>query len=350
MTQKRLLSVFWIFCFLILPGVFFPPGKAFYAFSQEAAVRKTTAPIYPVRQLAPHVFQSKNPWLNDVETTYVRNIYEILKVNPDYDWAKAVTFRGSVWYLEIEFKPMRTITLDLPGPDGRLQRQIIWYLIYKVRNPAMVYQPVAQPHNAEIVQHMRLMKALGNHPLPAERQFYEIKRNDKQSLQFIPNFELVTLNAKRWDSATGKEMPAQLRYMDRYMPLAVQAINRKEDPGRKLHDCVTMTLREIAPQEEVWGVALWSGVNPSTDMFSIYVSGLTNAYQWNENEAKYTSPDAVAAGRSFKYKTLKLNFWCPGDETALGQRSEVFRSGIPGVDDGAAYKWIYRSSGTKGDE
>ena len=53
------------------------------------------------------------------------------------------------------------------------------------------------------------------------------------------------------------------------------------------------------------------------------------------------------AGRSFVRKTLQLNFWRPGDELLQDERE--IRYGVPvgkadlyGVDDGVAYRWVYR--------
>ncbi|MDO4550398.1 MAG: hypothetical protein Q4C96_04005 [Planctomycetia bacterium] len=503
MKQNRIFPVYGII--FILSGFFSLYGGVSRSEAQQtpaprtssSAGRQKTRPVFPPRQLAPHVMRAKNPFLDFSETNFVHDIYEITVKKPEYTWAKNISYRGDIWYFDIEFKPMRSITLDIPDSDGRLKRHIIWYLIYKVRNPGMVYRPVAQTHSAPTITLMRHMKSLGSHPVPVERQYYEVTRNPEQSLRFIPNFELVTWDStqyepekrsekledllprlkvriaelkkvsgpqnEKWlstlqklDTAITRQMsqvgelrelnrvrgekkkvseqwkalkewqtqekdklraeikrleaqekklqeildeklrnmdifrrleawgsldqqmqleelghsgqlkelertleanaaksgmkPMQFNYLDRYIPLAVTAINRKEDPGRKIYDSIQMMYKEIKPGEEVWGVALWSGVNSSTDKFSVYVSGLTNAYEWNEDPAAYKNSDTPAAGATYRYKTLKLNYWCPGDETPSGQRTEVFRMGIPGMDGGSDYRWIYRAPKAKGDE
>lgn len=317
-------------------------------FSQAPATTASAPrprPTYPLRNLAPHVFRPINPHLEDLSTSFVHDINPI-KVqhgdDPNYAWATDVTFRPDIWYLSLELKPMRTIVVDLPGPDGRLRSQTVWYLIYKVRNPGMVYQQVQTSPSAQMVQVARTLAAVGKHPLPPDQRFYQIKPNAKVPIRFVPNFELVTLDATRLDPATGKLVPATMRYMDRFMPLAAQAIRTREDPGRDILNCAQMALRTIQPGEEIWGVALWCGVNPTTDKFSIYVSGLTNAMQWEEDLSKYSPGGRVGEGRQLKFKTLKLNYWKPGDETATGQRSEIFRMGAPGVDGGLDYLWLFR--------
>ncbi len=302
-------------------------------------------PRIPARNLAPHVFRPINPALDDLQTDFVRDINEIVAQHGDdvnYSWAKEVSFRPSIWYLSLELKPMRTIEVELPGPDGRLRRQIVWYLIYKVRNPGMVYEQVQSPQSAEALKIAKTLASVGQLPIPPERQFYDIKPNAKTTIRFVPNFELTTLDSTKFDPKTGKTVPAPMRYADRFMPLAAKAVRMREDPGREILDSVQMTLRPIQPGEEVWGMALWSGVNPTTDKFSVYISGLTNAMQWEEDLSKYTPNGRVAEGRTLKFKTLKLNYWKPGDETATGQRSEVFRMGIPDVDGGLDYLWLFR--------
>jgi hypothetical protein len=94
------------------------------------------------------------------------------------------------------------------------------------------------------------------------------------------------------------------------------------------------------------------------------VSGLTNAYRWEDPPGAYERALAaskraaavksgtgdqdvpffvpqdvnpVGAGRKFTRKTLKLNFWRPGDE--YYEHEKEFRLGIPGEVD---YEWVYR--------
>ena len=98
----------------------------------------------------------------------------------------------------------------------------------------------------------------------------------------------------------------------------------------------------------VWGVATWEDIDPNIDFFSIYVGGLTNAYQWTDPRGRLQAGRPPGTGRQFAHKTLQLNFWRPGDE------SEPERAGNPlrrrpragptstTSSEGVAYRWVYR--------
>ena len=108
-------------------------------------------------------------------------------------------------------------------------------------------------------------------------------------------------------------------YLDRVLPLAMKAIQKREDPNRKLLDTVQMSEQPIPlstadDDHSVWGVATWEFVDPRIDFFKIYVKGLTNAYRFADQAGAYKIGDTPGTGRVFAQKTLKLNFWRPGDD------------------------------------
>ena len=37
---------------------------------------------------------------------------------------------------------MRMIWVDIPQPDGFMQRKLIWYMVYSVTNPGKIMHPV----------------------------------------------------------------------------------------------------------------------------------------------------------------------------------------------------------------
>ena len=61
--------------------------------------------------------------------------------------------------------------------------------------------------------------------------------------------------------------------------------------------------------------------------FSVYVSGLTNAYRWGDAAGEYKPSDPILTGRTLYRKTLKLNFWRPADE--YFEHEEEIRYGCP---------------------
>jgi len=270
-------------------------------FGQGAGPEQADPPASqgPYRQLAPGVMKSVDPQPEVAESFSRHDVVELLAVDPGLDWAKDVPFRRDIWFLEFKFKPVRMLWIDVPQASGRMQRKLIWYLVYSVTNPG---------------------KAM--HPAEDADGTYTVVAVDKP-IRFIPEFLLES-------HEYGKVYP------DRVIPVAIGPISLREDPRRTFHNSVEMT-REIAVGETVWGVATWESVDPRIDRFSIYVAGLTNAYRWRDEPGAYQTGDPIGKGRRLARKTLKLNFWRPGDE--YYQDEKEIRYGIPGEVD---YEWVYR--------
>jgi hypothetical protein len=215
------------------------------------------------------------------------------------------------------------IEVDVPQSSGLLQRKQIWYMVYRVTNTGARLKPVEV--EGGVIQ-----------AAPAEGQ----------PVKFYPHFVLESHDRDLEGERVYKA------YLDRIVPVAISAIQRREDPNRELFTTVEMAGREVpvstGPVERsLWGVAMWEDVDPNIDFFSIYVSGLSNAAKW------WDPPDAVTEGqpplsgtRSFR-KTLQINFWRPGDD--VDPHEEELRFGVPldmadvyGSEEGVAYQWVYR--------
>ena len=224
------------------------------------------------RKLAPGVMIHVDPRREAEETFSRHDVVELLAVDPvfaertwskDKSPAKDTTFRRDVWALDFDFKPVRFIHVDEPQPEGRMERKLIWYLVYSIRNPQ-------------------------DKPVP-----------------FMPRFVLESRNTKKF-------------YPDRLIPVALPGIRRREDPSRPLRNAIEMSNQMIPPtppgrSATVWGVATWEDIDPTTDYFSIYVQGLTNAYQWVDPPGGFKPGDPPTTGRQLYPKTLLLNFWRPSD-------------------------------------
>lgn len=240
--------------------------------------------------------------------------------------AQRTTFRRPVWQLEFAFKPVRLLTVPILQGDGTAKARHIWYLLYRLRNTGGQLTPVAEKdefgHDRFVLQ-------------PTERE-----------LRFFPVFVLKS-------HEFGKA------YADRVMPEVLDKIHSIEirDPRVTLYDSISITQVPIEPStetlnREVWGVATWDNVDRRTDFFSVCVQGLTNAYRWEDADV---ADEGVAAGRRFFFKTLKLNFYRPGD--SVHQHENEFRFGLPLTKDGkqnadllklyqldepADYTWVYQ--------
>lgn len=286
-------------------------------------------------EFAPGVLTTIPPQIDPADTVAVHDMVEI-RAQEDLKWApqlmsdsrtlfdKASGFevRRDVWCLEFSFKPLRMLAVDLPQPSGRMQRKLVWYLVYRVRNTGAGLAP---------------------------------KRNDdgtyttvEQSMgpqRFIPQFMLANFDRDR----TGK--PVRKSYMDRVMPTAVQAITRREMPRGKLLNSVEISEKLLEPEsgrgiDGLWGVATWEDVDPEMDFFAIFVTGLTNAYKWDD-AADFQLGAAPGTGRKFARKSLQLNFWRPGDsykenETEIRFGSAPSMAGVYNSPEGIAYQWVYR--------
>ena len=100
-----------------------------------------------------------------------------------------------------------------------------------------------------------------------------------------------------------------------------------------------------AAADGVWGVFTWSDVDPSIDFISIFVEGLTNAFQQTDE----------AGEKKMLKKALQLNFYRPGD--TVRQIEDRIRFGVPaftdpdeqayvlkqyGLEKRLDYQWVYR--------
>jgi hypothetical protein len=273
----------------------------------------------PYRPLAPGVMQTVDPMRALDETVSRHDVVELLAIDPKYPRAKNIAFRHDVWVLDFQFKPMRMISVDLPQPSGRMQRKLVWYMIYSVTNTGKIMHPVADVDLS--------------YDTFDKRQLYEVKMEERP-IRFAPEFLLEGHQRLHGDAGFTKVYP------DRVIPVAMAAIRTREDPNRRLLNSAEMC-REIAVGETLWGAATWEDIDPRIVRFSIYVIGLTNAYKWKDEKVggRYThqAGDPIGTGRKLYRKVLKLNFWRPGDQ--YFEHEEEIRYGIP---DGVDYEWVYR--------
>ena len=282
------------------------------------------------RRLAPGVMTTIAPDRQEIETYSTHDLVEIrsrtdLRWDPPphylstsrtlYEMASATDFRHRVWGLEFSFKPLRMIHVDIPQPSGKMQRKLVWYMVYRVKNTHTHLEPVQK-----------------------EDGTYTTRKVEEQ-VRFIP---LLVLESHEFKKA----------YLDRLLPSAIGPIQEREDPNRRLLSSVEMAEAPIPLSTDqidrsVWGVATWVDVDPRIDFLSIYVQGLTNAHRWIDPPGVYQVGDPPGKGRQFTRKTLQLNFWRPGD--TLMEHEEEIRFGTPkdkaavyGVDEGVDYTWVYR--------
>ncbi|MCA9084463.1 MAG: hypothetical protein KDA81_10430, partial [Planctomycetaceae bacterium] len=266
------------------------------------------------RKLAPGVVTEIPPKLEEEETfSGPREMVGLLKRAPNLGWdpkllaesetlqamASSVVFRHAVWGLEFGFKPMRIIDVDRRLPDGTTRNERVYYLVYYVKNNGRHLNPAPEADEQ------------GNEtytPQPVDH-----------TVRFFPSFVLMSHDLDR-------------AYLDEIIPEAMTAIRRREDPNRTFYNSVSISTVALPVSNEyednsVWGIATWTGVDPRSDFFSVFVQGLTNAYRWQDPPEALSPEDPPLTGRRFQQKTLQLNFWRPGDAVAV--REDEIRYGVP---------------------
>jgi hypothetical protein len=303
----------------------------------------------------------------------------------DY-WARNVRFTRDIWCLQFSFKPLRVINVDIPNKDGTLDKKTVWYLVYNVKNagPADIVSVIknrkVEGVNTNITSTsteytIKKHGSIGTEvDKPADRPLikdikkesdyakgesfsitgetyaalqnlkgtYVPRNGQDRAIRFIPQFILasdrVVLDTfSDIDQATGsavfKSEAERQVYVDRFLPLAIPAIMRREGMKTAPENSVSISGKQIKANEDYWGIAMWVDVDPRINKFSIYVGGLTNAYKWEDVDPKNVTP---GEGRKMERKVLKTNWWRKGDRYSID--NEQFQTGQTG---GVDYEWIF---------
>lgn len=239
--------------------------------------------------------------------------------------AEQVILRREVYCFEFAFKPLRQTYVDIPQPNGLLQRKLIWYMVYRVRYTGGDLRPAQEQQSEAAV----------------DKLYTRMEKVSYDSRRFFPMAVLV-------DHETNAEV------VDRVIPAATEKIQLREKITAKLHNSVEITQvpipRSSDPAAEgVWGVFTWEDVEPQIDFLSLNVFGLTNAFQENENAS------ATEDRPRLLRKALQLNFYRPGD--SVRETEDRVRFGVPafadpdeqayvlkqyGLEKRLDYLWVYR--------
>lgn len=201
----------------------------------------------------------------------------------------------SLWVLDAVFKPMRMMRMDLTNPKtGKKEKTLVWYIVYKC-----VLRPIERPEdNNEFTPENATVPPLG------------------PSL-FVPEVTLITN-----DNGQQKIYPNQI------LPEAEAIINKRERGQFKnaveiIGELPAETPTDSKKENAIYGVSLWTGIDPNTDYFTLLFSGLSNGYR----NVKGADDKPITLR-----KVLVQQYWRPGDE--FGQQEQEFRP------KGTPY-WVY---------
>ena len=222
------------------------------------------------------------------------------------EMARQVILRREVYCLEFAFKPLRQIYIDVPRPDGRLQRKLIWYMVYRLRYRGGDLRPAADElAGSEIYRRI-------------ESVSYDSRRA----------FPLMVLE----NHVSGKE------FVDRILPTAKEKIAAREKITAPLYNSVEISSVKIPRTSDpaapgVWGLATWEDVDPTLDFVTVNVYGLSNAFEQQDPED----------GDAYRRKALSLHFYRPGD--AVRQIEDRIYFGVPAYEDEAEQAYVLKQYG-----
>ena len=210
--------------------------------------------------------------------------------------AKERSDQPRFWIMEVEFKPMRLIWVSMKDKaSGTIKKQPVWYLCYRA-----IRRPVTRIGVSGLIPK--------NPPNPEPGQPF-----------FIPEFTLITNDGK-----------APGIFSDVLIPVAQKEIQKIEERNFKNTVQIVAKLPEasdkpFAEAKNVFhGVAMFRGMDPRTDRFTVIMSGFSNGYE--QTKGPDGNPIVLR-------KTIRQEFWRPGDK--FDQESKEFRfTGDP--------KWFYR--------
>ncbi len=316
----------------------------------------TAQDVQPKRPLAPGILtvippdpEENETWHGPLPLVEVPINIDNLDYEPNFEQktatvferAKGVTLRRGIWNLEFAFKPMRMIHVDVPQASGKMQRKLIWYMVYRVKNKGGHFQ-VEKTLTAEPIPHptykMTPVTELTEGKLGSDGA---IVKDDMGNpvlqpvrIRFMPHF---VLQSKEYNK----------EYLDRIIPSALAPIKDREFPGEKdltIHDSISISTVDVPLSEgridkSVWGVVTWEEIDPRLDYFTIYIQGLTNAFKFEDPAGAFKKGSPPGTGRKFTVKTLQMNFWRPGD--TVEEHEEEIKYGVRLVGDSDLDKGVY---------
>jgi hypothetical protein len=180
-----------------------------------------------------------------------------------------------LWVMDVYFKPMRLIVVDLTDPKtGQTRPEYIWYITYRAVNRQLAVRP---PVNTAV-------NDLDAPVIPP---------------RFVPEFTLIT---------TDTETPKV--YRDEVIPEAIAAINQRERGNFKSTVNVVTDVppasKPGAPDEKfIYGVATWRGIDPEADRYTVFMTGFSNGMKKSKAEDGSTI---------IRTRTIQTKYWRPGDQ------------------------------------
>jgi hypothetical protein len=204
------------------------------------------------------------------------------------------TSQNDLYVMDLYFKPMRMITIELTDPKTQDKKlDYVWYIVYRGFN--------------------RKLDTKGTENAPVN----ELDPPVAPQL-LIPEATLVVTDANR-----------HAVYPDQVIPEALAAINKREKGHFKDSVSIVGPVPEATDPGSpdavaVEGVFMWRGINPDANRYSVFMTGFSNGIR------TINGPDNTPVTQT---KTIMQKYWRRGDR--FDQReSEIVLDGD--------VQWIYR--------
>ncbi len=201
----------------------------------------------------------------------------------------------ALWIAEVQFKPVRFVRIDITDPKTGVNKpELVWYMIYRViprdytelagsgRNELLtkLQDPTVKPNN--------YIDAAGSNPLLIPR--FVLRTDDAgPALEYVDELNLQVQNSIF--EREFKERSSGLKLLN-----SVEAVQDVTE---------TVSVDDPDPLSKAsYGVAVWRGVDPNTDYFTVFMNGFSNAYRITNDDA---GEEVV------EQKVIEQKFGRPGD-------------------------------------
>jgi len=248
------------------------------------------------------------------------NKYGFLQVAAPQTTGDERSSQSNLWVLEVHFKTLRQIRLLLPDPKtGEERDEIVLYLVYKVVN-----------------------RGLGESKEESDTKPTNSFDAEVTPTQFVPELTLITQDGPNKIYADSLVAPAEKIIRQREQKLLPAGAVLKNSV--KIEGAIPEESLPGAAKNEkaLYGVAMWRGVDPEADRFSIMLAGFSNGYKLVRGPVPYqTLLDRAKAEKL----TFSDQIWNgKSDWKAASETYNLFDDKKPGPPDPDASIWYYSTT------
>lgn len=227
-----------------------------------------------------------------------------------------------LWMFELQFKTMRMIEMELTDPKTReKKKELIYYLVYRAINREIE----SRTDDTDTVP----VNPFDNEFIPD---------------LFVPEITLVSTDngiRKPVDDSVIPEALALIRRRER-LPL-VHSVNAVQ----KIPAATTTDEEDPA---SFYGVAMFRGVDPATDYFTLFMSGFSNGYKIVKGPVKYDDLKQMASNKEMHVNDQVWNGRPESEWRAAAQVGDLFDDDELPPPDAGTSQWFYTVSPERADD